>query len=141
MAESAIENTSKTSRKKRKQPSDNSTLAQPVHAVTVRTLPYTYLHISLVTTTQNPPSIDALTARTHLTSALQQFLGMTGTAIPIDILKVEGRDVWIRVPREDGRALVEAVSGWANETATWRVRGKSEWLGGLVVGNGRDLFD
>ena len=66
---------------------------------------------------------------------------MTGTAIPIDILKVEGRDVWVRVPREDGRAVVEAGSGWVNEAVTWRVKGKSEWLGGLVAGNGRDLFD
>lgn len=88
------------------------------------------------------PTVDVLTARTYLTSALQQFLGMTGTAIPIDFLKVEGMDVWIRVPREDGAIVVSAVTGWiGSEGTAWRIRGKGEWLGGLVAGDGRDLFE
>lgn len=141
MGEADSTNAPQSMPRKRKQLLHNSTPAQPARTITVRTLPFTYLHLSLVTTAQDSPPIDALTARTHLTSALQQFLGVTGIAIPIDILKVEGRDVWIRVPREDRRAVLEAVSGWANETVTWRVKGKSEWLSGLVAGNGSDLFD
>ncbi|KAL8843145.1 MAG: hypothetical protein Q9170_000275 [Blastenia crenularia] len=55
------------------------------------------------------PPIDILTARTFLTAALQQYLGLAGTAIAIDFLKVEGSDVWVRVPREDGAAVVGAI--------------------------------
>lgn len=86
--------------------------------------------------------MDILTARTYLTAALQQFLGMTGTAIPIDFLKVEGREVWVRVPREDGAAVVEAVSGWVGgESVGWRVKGKGDWLGTVVAGTGKELFE
>lgn len=92
--------------------------------------------------TSSAPAIDMLTARTYLTSALRQFLGLTGTAISIDFLKLEARDVWIRVPREDGAAVVSAVSAWMGaEGVAWRIRGKSEWLGGLVAGNGMELFE
>ena len=113
----------------------------PPHTTTIRSLPYTYLQISLVSTLLNPDPLDAVTVRTNLTSALQQFLGVTGTAIPIDILKLDDRDVWIRVPREDGKAVTEAVSGWTSETVKWRVKGKSDWLGWLVAGSGRALFE
>ncbi|KAI4177843.1 MAG: hypothetical protein LQ343_000307 [Gyalolechia ehrenbergii] len=88
------------------------------------------------------PAIDILTARTYLTSALQQYLGLAGTAISIDFLKVQGRDIWVRVPREDGAAFVGAVSGWVGSGGVaWRIRGKSEWLGSLVAGDGRELFE
>lgn len=53
--------------------------------------------------------------------------------------------MWIRVPREDGSAVVAAVSGWVGgsgrESVGWRVRGKGEWLERLVGGDGRDLFE
>lgn len=88
------------------------------------------------------PAVDVLTARSYFTSALQQFLGITGTAIPIDFLKVEGSDAWIRVPRDDGAVVVSAVSGWiGTDGFAWRIRGKSEWLGSLIAGDGRELFD
>ncbi|KAL8927984.1 MAG: hypothetical protein Q9208_002059 [Pyrenodesmia sp. 3 TL-2023] len=81
-----------------------------------------------------------LTARTYLTSALQQYRGLTGTAICIDFLKLDGQDVWIRVPREDGAVVVGAVSAWLGaQGVAWRVRGKGEWLGALAAGDGRDL--
>ena len=75
--------------------------------------------------------MDALTARTYLTSALAQFLGLTGRAIGIDILKAEGRDCWIRVAREDGVAVERALVAWGAEGVAWRVRGVGAWLGGL----------
>lgn len=87
-------------------------------------------------------AIDILTARTHFTSALQQFLGLAGTAISIDFLKVQGKDVWVRVPRDDSAAFLAALSGWiGHDGVAWRIRGKSEWLGSLVAGDGRELFD
>lgn len=44
-------------------------------------------------------------------------------------------EFWIRVPREDGDQVVAAVSGWVGrEGQVLRVRGRGEWLGGLVGG-------
>ena len=107
---------------------------------------YTYFHLVLLTSTPSSsaqPSLDLLTARTYLTSALSQYLGLTGTAIPIDFLKIEGRSVWIRVPREDGVALVGALSQWVGKDSdvSWRVKAKGEWLGSVVAGNGDNLFE
>jgi ribonuclease P/MRP protein subunit POP8 len=112
--------------------------------------------------TQSGPGsgLDALTARTHLTAALSQFLGLAGTAISVDILKIEStplkrRDadhdgrggvyLWIRVPREDASAVVAAVSSWiggesSGAEVAWRVCSKGNYLGGLVFGSGGDLF-
>lgn len=119
-------------------------------STTIRSLPYTYLHLTLLSpsllsssNSTMTSSIDALTARKHLTSALNQFLGITGTAISIDILKVEGRDCWIRVPREDGQAVVQALTAWTGERegVAWRIWGRGGWLGGVVRGSGRELFE
>ncbi|KAL8756574.1 MAG: hypothetical protein Q9199_002855 [Rusavskia elegans] len=113
---------------------------------TIRHLPWTYFHLSLIsseiTSQSTDAEVDILTARTYLTSALQQFLGITGTAIPVDFLKVEGRNIWIRVPRDDSAVVVSALSGWiGRESVAWRIKGKSEWLGSLVAGDGSDLFE
>ncbi len=100
-----------------------------------------------LTTPPTPTPLDAITARTNLSAALHQFLGLTGTAIAIDILHVKDNDVWVRVPREDASAVVAAVGGWVGgggsgkESVGWRVKGRSEWLVGLVGGDGSDLFD
>jgi len=131
--------------KKRKQPSVNLTSPSVIASTTIRKLPFSYLHLSLVSSNPSAkdPPIDALSVRSHLTAALNQFLGETGTAIPIDILKVEERDVWIRVQNADADALVGAISGWvgAGGAAAWRVKQKGDWLGAVVRGNGRDLFN
>ena len=123
-------------------------MSHPSHAsLTIRNPPYTYLNLILLTSTpsssSSQPPLDILTARTYLTSALSQYLGLTGTAIPIDFLKVEGRSVWIRVPREDGVALVGALSQWVGKEGdvSWRVKAKGEWLGCVVAGNGDHLFE
>jgi ribonuclease P/MRP protein subunit POP8 len=112
------------------------------HALTISKPPYTYLHLRLISTSSSSAQktiLDELTAKSYLTSALTQFLGLTGSAIPIDILKTEGNDVWIRTMREDGSAVVAAVGGWVRAVAGetegemgWRVVGRGNWLGGLV---------
>ncbi|PLN82072.1 hypothetical protein BDW42DRAFT_167540, partial [Aspergillus taichungensis] len=104
--------------------------------LTSRNPPWTYLKLQLThqpntsNTTKSQP-LDPLTARTHLTSALSQFLGLTGTAIPLDILKIttpgldaagddgsintktsQEKIVWVRVPRADATAVVDALSSW-----------------------------
>ena len=118
--------------------------------ITVRNGHHTYFRLTLLTSfnltttpMSDPAPVDLLTARTYLTSALNQFLGLTGTAIPIDFLKVEGHDVWIRVPSEDGVAVSGALSQWVGKdgAASWRVRGKGNWLGAVTAGDGRHLFE
>ncbi|KAJ5958327.1 uncharacterized protein N7479_005477 [Penicillium vulpinum] len=124
---------------------------------TSRNPPWTYLKLKLVPQPGSAPQpLDPLSARTYLSSALSQFLGLTGTAIPIDILKIENTSssttkhdiVWIRVPREDASAVVSAVSSWiggGNNSAgstdvAWRVCAKGNFLGALIAGSGADLF-
>jgi ribonuclease P/MRP protein subunit POP8 len=105
---------------------------------TLRATPYTYLHLSVTDITQPVPRapLDAITARTYLTSALSQYLGLTGTAIPIDMLKVADQDAWIRVPRQDASAVAAAVGQWANAQVgvSLKIEGRGEWLGGVRTG-------
>ncbi|KAF2250502.1 hypothetical protein BU26DRAFT_264524 [Trematosphaeria pertusa] len=145
-----------------------------LHHATFRAHAWVYFNLCLVTpsvtstststsTPFNPPpdsatadiDIDALTVSTLLTPLLSAFLGLTGSAVPIDILKTQGRDVWIRVPRQDARAVRASLSGWvgwcdarlvpggAEEDGgrgkvrvAWRVVGEEEGLGVLSVGGG-----
>ncbi|KXG49778.1 uncharacterized protein PGRI_057460 [Penicillium griseofulvum] len=121
---------------------------------TSRNPPWTYLKLKLVLQPGSVPQpLDPLSARTYLSSALSQFLGLTGTAIPIDILKIENASpstkhniVWIRVPREDASAVVSAVSSWigggtaGSADVAWRVCAKGNFLGALIAGSGADLF-
>ncbi|KAL9097768.1 MAG: hypothetical protein Q9165_000094 [Trypethelium subeluteriae] len=107
------------------------------------------------TTLQNNPNLDALTIRTHLTAALSSFLGLTGSAIPIDILKYSGsvtsqNDVWIRVPAEDESAVITALGAWAGRgnreeggMVGWRVKETGNWLPALIgaQGGAQDLFN
>ncbi|KAJ5906516.1 uncharacterized protein N7473_003432 [Penicillium subrubescens] len=129
---------------------------------TSRNPPWTYLKLQLIPQPDSPllQPLDPLSARTYLSSALSQFLGVTGTAIPIDILKIENKGstsskpngvnkydcVWVRVPRDDGAAVVAAISSWiggsgSDNGAAWRVCAKGNFLGALVSGSGSDLFD
>lgn len=122
---------------------------------------YRINHPLLLLDTKNEKNrlLDPLTARTYLTSALSQFLGLIGTAISIDILRIEhnntssgkGREfLWIRVPREDAAGVVGAVSSWVGSTSTsssgdegsvaWRVCAKGNFLGAVVHGSGEDVF-
>lgn len=59
------------------------------------------------------------------------------------MLKVAGRDCWIRVAGEDGTAVVGALGQWvggAEGGVAWRVRGRGEWLGRVKGGGGEELF-
>ncbi|KAL2003982.1 hypothetical protein VTN02DRAFT_1278 [Thermoascus thermophilus] len=134
--------------------------AKVVH-FTARNPPWTYLKLQIIfqpgtsATVQNS-LLDALTVRTYLNSALSQFLGLTGTSISIDILKIEmsgsNQFVWIRVPREDAPAVVSALSSWIGGSKSsgssaanagnvaCRVCAKGNFLGALVSGSGSDLF-
>lgn len=59
----------------------------------------------------------------------------------MDILKSEGRDVWIRFPSRDARGVRAGLSSWTGKVGgvgvSWRVRG--EGLGG-GDGDGGEVF-
>jgi ribonuclease P/MRP protein subunit POP8 len=110
------------------------------HEITSRTIKspaFSYACLELIS---DPPSrvpLDDLTVRSYLTTAFTQFLGLTGSAISVDILKVEPKECWIRVPREDLSAVLAAVGGWIGRgengvEVAWRIRGGGNWLGSLV---------
>lgn len=124
-------------KKRRKKPPTNQTLSQ----FPIRKPEWTYIHLQHISSSTTA-SLDAVTAHLHLTAALSTYLGLHGTAIPIDILKLEGREIWIRVPAEDRAALIAAVGGWVSGNGEgWRVRGWSHWnASGVGRDGGKDLF-
>ncbi|KAH8430460.1 uncharacterized protein LDX57_008119 [Aspergillus melleus] len=152
-----------------------SSSSSPVTSFTSRNPPWTYFKLQLIHQPGTSPSVqsaplDPLTARTYLTSALTQFLGLTGSTISIDILKTTPtttsetpqtqsspptstpatipKIAWIRVPSADAPAVTAALSSWIGGNAgggvvgsvAWRVCAKGNYLGALVNGNGGNLF-
>ncbi|KAF2261667.1 hypothetical protein CC78DRAFT_345410 [Lojkania enalia] len=147
-----------------------------LHQATLKKGLWIYFHLVLITPSTaappHPPSsnspsdpsttdLDPLTASSLLTPPLSAYLGLHGSAVPIDILKTKGADTWVRVPREDGSAFRASLSGWTGwcdgelvpgaqgaegrVRVSWRVKGESEVLGGLDWGDGisdggRSLF-
>ncbi|KAK4948222.1 hypothetical protein LTR28_007468, partial [Elasticomyces elasticus] len=105
LADSTTTAPPKRKRTSNKQTLTNLTLSHPA---------WLYLHLTLLpppnppnplTSPPNPPPLDILTLHHHLTTALATSLGLHGSAIPFDILKHEGRDMWIRVAEQDGAAV------------------------------------
>ena len=160
----ATTNTSPTTKKRKPKP--QTTLS----SFTIRNPPWSYITLQLLTQANlstiatvstinsnsinatstpskpNPhqrtqgPILDELTIHLNLQAALRQFLGLHGTAISFDILKIEGQNIWIRVPREDASAVVAAVGGWIGKGGEgWRVINWGAW-GPREVGDGRGLF-
>ncbi|EED18209.1 conserved hypothetical protein [Talaromyces stipitatus ATCC 10500] len=153
--------------------------------ITSRNPQWTYFKLQLIPHSNHPIknfTIDPLTARAHLSSALSQFLGLMGTSIGIDILKIENPsssstvqqqqsakrpiiefpNVWIRVPKDDGAAVLAALSSWVGSLSSsaaaaaaaagdvsedgdggvaWRVCAKGNYLNAIVHGSGKEVFD
>ena len=129
---------STTSKRKRKHQHKPHILNQ----ITIRNPQWAYIHLQHLTSKSSPPDLDAVTAHLHLTTALSQFLGLHGAAIPFDILKLNEQDVWIRLPAEDHSALKAAVGGWVSAGGEgWRVKGCSSWDASAIGRDaGQDLF-
>ena len=124
---------------KRKKPSKHTTLAQ----FTMRSPTWAYMHLSLIFASPSTlQPLDALTAQLHLQAALSTFLGLHGTAIPFDFLKIKDHHVWLRLPREDASAVVAAVGGWVgNNGQAWKVNDWGCWGPRLTSQTGMDLFE
>jgi|SRR3569833_75312 len=98
-----------------------------------------YAQLELVSTDHQRPAagLDNLQVRSYCTAALTQFLGATGAGMPVDILKVQGSQCWVRVPREDLGAFTAAITLWrgpgeGGSSTLLQVRASGNWLGGLL---------
>ena len=102
---------------------------------TFRDPPNTFLQLQLrdgESTLIADHATDHLTFKVHITNALSQYLGITGTAIPVDVLKVCHRRAWVRVPRDDETAVVAALSQWSSrDNVSLQILARSTWLGNL----------
>jgi ribonuclease P/MRP protein subunit POP8 len=102
---------------------------------------WTYFHLALIRLDGEDPMLDMITARQHLTEALSRFLGLVGTTIDADILKLEANTIWVRVPRVTSKAFHEAISSWIGQSQMkYIVKGKEDWLVSLAMESGHDLF-
>lgn len=106
---SPTQQTSTTSQQSKKRSHSTSKPGQqPLpKTLTLRNPPWSYIRLQQHQHPQssNTSTLDALTAHIQITAALHQFLGVHGAAVPIDVLKLEGSEVWIRVPADDRSAL------------------------------------
>lgn len=110
-----------TIKKKRVRASKNLTLAQ----LSCRHPTWSYIHLKHIASPPTNTTIDETTISLWLDAALGQFLGLHGRAIPIDFLKLQGQDIYIRIPHEDQQAVIAALSNWtgrngdALRTVSW----------------------
>jgi ribonuclease P/MRP protein subunit POP8 len=88
-----------------------------------------------------PNEMDIITVRQNTNNAMNRFLGLFGTSVPIDILKLENEEFWVRVPRDASNAFHEAILSWTgNGQVKYVIKGKDDWLAKLAMGSGKDLF-
>jgi ribonuclease P/MRP protein subunit POP8 len=125
-----------STKRKQKQPKGHE-----ITTKTIKTPPFSYACLELIFDSTTDIKLDEITVRSHITAALTQFLGLSGSAISVDILKAEGRECWIRVPREDLSTVLAAVGGWMGEDDAdgkigWQVKARGNWLSSLVGNQG-----
>lgn len=112
--------------------------ASVINTKTISAPPFSYVCLELISDTAIRIKLDEITVRAHITSALTQFLGLAGSSISVDILKVDGKHCWVRVPREDLSPVIAAVGGWTRQDETegsvgWKVKASGNWLSTLIA--------
>lgn len=125
-------------KKKRSRPSKNLTIAQ----FSVRHPTWTYVHLKHINSSNTASRIDETTVSLWIDAALAQFLGMHGRAISIDYLKLEGQDIFIRIPNQDHQAFIAALTNWIGRNSdALRTVGWSSWDANAYGQDaGQDLF-
>ncbi|CAK7208281.1 hypothetical protein SCUCBS95973_000049 [Sporothrix curviconia] len=127
---------SKTSKERNTRELYSSTIGRP---------PFAYARIEVVhssaplgsRTGSDQEALDALQARSYCDAALKQFLGATGAAIPLDLLKLDGSEFWVRLPREDLGLFAAALAAWnpvsrRGASTALRLKASGSWLGSLI---------
>ncbi|CAM1508441.1 Fc.00g052890.m01.CDS01 [Cosmosporella sp. VM-42] len=110
---------------------------------TIKAPPFSYAHLEVITDGPEIVELDNLQVKSYCTAALKQFLGITGAAIPLDILKVQSNQCWIRVPRQDLGSFAAAITAWKGITegetqCILRIRQCSDFLGLMVGSDGQE---
>ncbi|OIW29860.1 hypothetical protein CONLIGDRAFT_631934 [Coniochaeta ligniaria NRRL 30616] len=119
------------------QPPSKSQKSQALFTCTIKSPPFAYAHLELVTDSGRAANLDNLQVRSYCTAALRQFLGEHGVAVAIDILKVDGKECWLRLPRQDLSVFSAAVTAFPGttqngDTSLLRLLACGDWLGSLV---------
>jgi ribonuclease P/MRP protein subunit POP8 len=119
------------------QPTSKPQKSQELFATTIKSPPFGYAHLELLSDSAEPGELDNLQVRSYCTAALRQFLGDTGVSIPLDILKVQRSECWLRVPRQDLGAFSGAITAFpglnqGGSLSLLRLRACGDWLGALV---------
>lgn len=113
----------------------------PTHSTTLRKPKNTYFQLRIKTLEGKEIDLDTITAKQHLDAAFTRYLGVLGSSISVDIFEVKDNEMIIRVPRETGNAVHEALSSWVGAGGIkYVILGKSDWLITLGMGAGLDLF-
>ncbi|KAI3400201.1 hypothetical protein diail_4086 [Diaporthe ilicicola] len=114
--------------------------SREIYSTTIKNPTYAYAHLELITSSDL--LLDHLQIRSYLTSALKQFLGATGSGMPIDILKMQGKECWVRVPRQDLGAFAAALTAWTGSGTSvgFVIRAAGDWLGALVGRHDQSRF-
>lgn len=137
--------TTQSSAKSTSSKQKNATKNQTLSEFSIRKPDWSYIHLQHLSSSNasSTQALDGVTAQLHLNAALSTFLGLHGSAIPIDLLQLKEQDVWIRVPAEDRAAVIAAAGGWTSKNGEgWRVKGWSHWnASALGRDAGQDLFN
>lgn len=104
---------------------------------TLRSPAFAYTHLEMMTDTPGTVELDDLQVRSYITAALRQFLGDHGAAVAADILKVDGRECWLRLPRQDLGLFSAAITAFPGTSVgggsgVLRLLACGDWLGSLV---------
>lgn len=119
------------------QPHTKTAKSHSLFTSTIKSPSFAYAHLELVTDGAQPAPLDNLQVRSYCTAALRQFLGEHGVAVAIDILKVDGRECWLRLPRQDLGMFSAAVTAFpgvngSGGASLLRLLACGDWLGSLV---------
>lgn len=111
---------------------------------TIKEPPFSYVHLQLVSLSNSSSfPLDNLSLKSYCTTALRRCLGMVGTAISMDILKIDNDHAWVRIPRPDLGSFATAITAWQGTTddgeqVSLQLRQCSDWLGAMVGADGQD---
>lgn len=109
------------------------------HQFYIRKPHFTYAKLRLKTSGPDTIELDDLTSKSYCTDALRQYLGLTGEAIDVEILRNLEEECWVRLPRQDLEKFSAALTAFKGKTEgntqwTLTFEMSSDFLGTLTKG-------